>query len=311
MLMASRVLIIKTFQRISDRSKLLAKVFYNTFKAFSVNDGTNMAASISFYILLSFIPLLLLSISILGFFAGNSPAHFDQIFAKIRIILPFMDEGVARALRKTVAGKRALGGSSLLVLLWSVNKIFSSSERVLNRIFQIKKGRGFVMANLVSLGLALALGLSLVLSVGVGMLANILENASIGLLPIRIGMILNHPLVAMWLPLVLLTVSFTVLIVIIPHGKVYSRYAILGGAIFATLFELAKNLFTYYIMKVSNVSLIYGSFGSIIIIILWVFYLSILFIFSAEFVSVVQFWGEEERLQISLAELEESIPLAN
>lgn len=270
-----------------------------------------MAASISFYILLSFIPLLLLSISLLGFFAGSSPSHFDQIIAKIRIVLPFIDEGVARALKKSVAGKGALGGSGLLVLLWSVNKIFASSERVLNRIFQIKKGRGFVKARLVSLGLALALGISLALSVGVGMLTNVLENVSIGSLPIRIGMILNHPLVALWLPLVLLTASFTVLTVILPHGKVYARYAVLGGAIFATLFEFAKYFFTYYIMKVSNVSLIYGSFGSIIIIFLWVFYLSILFIFSAEFVSVVQFWGEEERLQISLAELEESIPLAN
>ena len=309
--MASRISIEKLFRRISDRSKLLAKVFYNTSKAFSTNDGTNMAASISFYILLSFIPLLLLSISILGFFAGDSPAHFDQIMAKIRIVLPFIDEGMARALQKTVSGKGALGVGGILALLWSVNQIFASSERVLNRIFQIQKGRGFIKARLVSLGLALALGISLVLSVGVGMLTNVLENVLIGSLPIRIGMILNYPLVALWLPLVLLTASFTVLTVILPHGKVYARYAVLGGAIFATLFEFAKYFFTYYIMKVSNISLIYGSFGSIIIIILWVFYLSILFIFSAEFVSVVQFWGEEERLQISLAELEASIPLAN
>ena len=270
-----------------------------------------MAASISFYILLSFIPLLLLSLSILGFFAGDSTAHFDQIIAKIRIVLPFIDEGVARALRQTVSGKGALGGGGLLALLWSVNQIFASSERVLNRIFQIQKGRGFIKARLVSLGLALALGISLVLSVGVGMLTGVLEKVPLGSLSIRIGMIFNHPLVSLWLPLLLLTASFTVLTVILPHGKVYFRYAVLGGAIFATLFELAKYLFTYYMMQFSNVSLIYGSFGSIIIIILWVFYLSILFIFSAEFVSVVQFWGEEERLQISLAELEESIPLAN
>ncbi|MCX5867721.1 MAG: hypothetical protein NT009_09670, partial [Proteobacteria bacterium] len=61
----------------------------------------------------------------------------------------------------------------------------------------------------------------------------------------------------------------------------------------------------------SSVSLIYGSLGSIIIIILWVFYSSILFIFSAEFVSVIQFRAEEEKVKISLAELEETIPLAN
>jgi len=298
------------YQRILDRSKLLAKVIYESIRDFSVNDGTNMAASISFYIVLSFIPLLLLSISLIGFFAGNSPVHFDQIIAKIRIILPFIDEGMTGVLRKTVAGREAIGGGGIIILLWSANKIFTSSERVLNRIFQIKKKRGYVKSNLIALGLALALGLSLVVSVGLGIVASLVGNVQF-LSGLHLERILYNQFLVFWAPLVLLTVSFSVLVVILPHGKVYFRYALVGGAVFAALFEFAKNLFTFYIMKFSSVSLIYGSLGSIIIIILWVFYSSILFIFSAEFVSVIQFRAEEEKVKISLAELEETIPLAN
>lgn len=298
------------YQRISDRSKLLAKVIYEAIRDFSVNDGTNMAASISFYIVLSFIPVLLLSISLVGFFAGNSPLHFDQIITKIRIILPFIDERMTGALRKTVAGREAIGGGGIIILLWSANKIFTSSERVLNRIFQIKKKRGYVKSNLIALGLALALGLSLVISVGLGIVASLVGNVQF-LSGLHVERILDNQFLVFWAPLVLLTVSFSVLVVILPHGKIYFRYALVGGAVFAALFEFAKNLFTFYIMKFSSVNLIYGSLGSIIIIILWVFYSSILFIFSAEFVSVIQFRAEEEKVKISLAELEETIPLAN
>ena len=284
------------------------KVIIETFREFSRDDGTNLAASISFYLILSFVPFLLLSASVFGYFLGSSETLFDDIMERIRIVLPFLEGQLVEALRNTVAGKGALGGSGILILVWSVNRIFVSTANVLNRIFQIESRRGFLMNRLITIGLALGLGISLVLSVGVGVITGVVENTRFGILGIHPGTILNHPLVRYAIPFWLLVASFSVLIVILPHGKVYFRYALLGGGMFAGLFELAKNIFTGYILKISKVSVIYGSFGSLVVIILWVFYLSVLFIFSAEFVSVTQRLGEEKRMKRSLEALEGSLP---
>ena len=129
-----------------------------------------------------------------------------------------------------------------------------------------------------------------------------------GAIPVELGVIVNHPLLRYVFPFWLLTVAFTVLVVILPHGKVYFRFAVMGGAFFATLFEIAKNLFTHYLLTVSRVSLVYGSFGSLIVVVLWVFYLSVIFIYSAEFVSVTQKMAEEKRWRRSLTDLRGKIP---
>ena len=125
------------------------KVIIETFREFSRDDGTNLAASISFYLILSFVPLLLLSASVFGYFLGSSETLFDDIMERIRIVLPFLEGQLVEALRNTVAGKGALGGSGILILVWSVNRIFVSTANVLNRIFQIESRRGFLMNRLI------------------------------------------------------------------------------------------------------------------------------------------------------------------
>jgi membrane protein len=87
------------------------------------------------------------------------------------------------------------------------------------------------------------------------------------------------------LPYIVLAIAFTTIYKVIPNTPIAFRHAAAGGASCAFLFEVAKHIFTWYIGRFSQYSLVYGSLEAIIILVLWAYYSSIILLFNAEVVS--------------------------
>jgi CRP-like cAMP-binding protein len=87
----------------------------------------------------------------------------------------------------------------------------------------------------------------------------------------------------------LLTVLFsTVVYRTIPTGKVALKSAFVGSIVFSTLMELAKYFFTWYVANYTRYNVIFGSLETVVILVIWVFYVALIFLFCAELISSYQ-----------------------
>jgi membrane protein len=75
---------------------------------------------------------------------------------------------------------------------------------------------------------------------------------------------------------------------IIPADKIRSNVALGGSVLFALLMEIAKQLFTWYLANYTRYNIIFGSLGTIVILVIWAFYVALIFLFCAEFMSSYQ-----------------------
>jgi len=75
---------------------------------------------------------------------------------------------------------------------------------------------------------------------------------------------------------------------IIPADKIRSGVALVGSALFALLMEVAKQFFTWYIANYTRYDVIFGTLGTIVIVVIWAFYVALIFLFCAELMSSYQ-----------------------
>jgi membrane protein len=90
------------------------------------------------------------------------------------------------------------------------------------------------------------------------------------------------------LPYMLTVAFFTIVYKIIPTGKVSLRGALTGAAIFSVLMEVAKHFFTWYVSDDKKYNVIFGSLETVVILVLWVFYVALILLFCAELISSYQ-----------------------
>ena len=94
--------------------------------------------------------------------------------------------------------------------------------------------------------------------------------------------------------------AYVITVVVVPNQKVYVRYAFVGGVIFSLGLAAARFAFRWYLVTaIERYNLIYGSLTAVVLMIMWIYYLSLVFLFSAELVAALQFKGVLHRRRIA------------
>jgi membrane protein len=78
---------------------------------------------------------------------------------------------------------------------------------------------------------------------------------------------------------------FTIVYKVIPTEKISFGHAFVGSAIFSALMEIAKHFFTWYVSNYTRYNVIYGSLETVVILVIWVFYMALILLFCAELIS--------------------------
>jgi CRP-like cAMP-binding protein len=89
-------------------------------------------------------------------------------------------------------------------------------------------------------------------------------------------------------PYLITVIFFYFIYRIIPSNKIRPAVALGGSALFALLMEIAKQLFTWYVANYTRYNVIFGSLGTIVILVIWAFYVALIFLFCAEIMSSYQ-----------------------
>ncbi len=269
--------------KIKDTGKLL-KI---TFKEWNDKDPFRDSAVIAFYAIFSIPGLLLLIITIAGYF-------FDKEAINNNILLQISDTmgadtaaQIKEMLINAARSKSSVGGTiiGILILLIGATGVFVELQKSLNRVWHVKaiskKGIGSILkARLFSFGLILAIAfllmVSLVVSTALAAIGNWIKidgsNTSIIILNI-LNFIFS---------LATISVLFALMFKILPDAKIKWKHVWLGAVVTGLLFTLGKTGLALYFGKVEPAS-IYGTASSIILILLWVSYSSMILFFGAEF----------------------------
>ncbi len=241
-----------------------------------------LVSSLAYYTFFSFFPMLLLVASILGtlFGMGGEPARFS---AQILAQLPFSSAYLTNALQRIMHARRSLGFVGSLLLLWSATAAFDILQQILNRIHRAPKMRPLWRRRL--LGILLALVLILFIPVSIGLA---------GLRPVLAGALQNHAPLPSRLESAVMTASsmgfgalfsFSLFFTLYLFGPSASRRIrrIWPGALMAAiLWEVSKLLFSVYVGSITTYQMLYGSVGSVIAVLLWLYLAGTLFALGAE-----------------------------
>lgn len=251
-------------------------------RSYREHDGFSLAANISFFAILSVIPILMITMSVAGFVLGSSQDLFAEIVSAVTVVLPKGGDEFATNLNGIISGRSQIGGIGVVILLFIASLLFSSIEHALDRIFQSVKKRNFLHSR--GLAILLVFGITFLL-----FLPTMVSLFGAALQIFNIGIPLERIATSKVFFILLAIASFTAGVVIIPNHSVSIKYGLVGGVFFAIGISIAKFLFRWYIAhSFDRYNLIYGSLTALVVAVVWIYYLANILLLASELVAVLQ-----------------------
>ena len=278
------------------RAGAMRHFFGRVWKMLGEDDVMFLASGVSFNLLLAIVPFVLLLASVSTLFLGNTPdMAADAAVSFIDRLLPTTwSEG--QSVRATVREIARVSGSvtlySSIGFLWFSTRVFSSMRSVFQKTFDVPSERGILHGKafdllasfLAAIGITVYGSLSAYLLVASTRGASLLERLGVrdsimGPIEYALGRLIAFALV------VLLCFSVYRLI---PNRPIPSRTAWIGSITTSVLFELARIGFSLYVARFSPGSLYTGALTTLVVITLWTYYASLIFIIGAEVAQAVE-----------------------
>ncbi len=266
----------------------ISNILKESISSFKEDGCLNLSAAIAFYAILSFIPFLYLLVSLVGLFVGAKGEILPKVSLYISQLIPFISKSVLNEVGRINLGSGIFAWFAIVFMLWASTLIFDSIEFSLKRVFKAEHVRPFWISKIMSLLFVPVVGLAFIFL----QIFNLAIDAFI-----RINNYFGFTLVPFFLnniglkyifPLLLAFLFLTALYAIVTPGRIFLREAMIGGLICAIMLEVAKHIFGWMIIHNPNFGLVYGSLNTIILMILWIFYASAIFLFCAEIISACQ-----------------------
>lgn len=261
----------------------LAQVFKLAFKGWKADNCLSMGAALAFYSLLSMGPLLVLVVTLAGVFIGRDQAYTALLGQLSGLLGDTGAEGVKAVLASASRDSNGLWqtAASFALLVVGATTVFGELQDDLNRIWKCEpdKGGGIwhqLRKRLLSFGLIVAIGFLLLTSLAVSAAISYMGGEWFGGNE-HVARVLE--LVA---SLVVMTGLFMMIFRILPSRHIPWGDVALGAFVTAMLFGIGKYLIGLYIGK-SAIASDFGAAGTVVVVIVWIYYSSQIFFLGAEF----------------------------
>jgi membrane protein len=264
-------------------------VLWDTIGNFRNNGDVNQAAAIAFYAILSIIPLFILTMIVADDVFRSNPTVQTQLTESIQRLHPYFSGDLLRQVGQIEQKKKVLGWVGLLGLIWLAAAIFNALETSFNMIFRSEAPRSYFVSKLLAVSMIPLGWLIAVASIAITYVATIVFSQPLLIRSdLAILMVFEGVLFRFLLPFLLTVFFFTILYRVIPTVKVPLNSAFVGGVTFAALMEIAKHFFTWYVTNYSHYDIIFGSLETVVILVIWVFYVALILLFCAELIASFQ-----------------------
>ncbi len=259
-------------------------------REFSADNILKYSASLAYYTVFSIAPLLVVLTTLFGFLFGKE-AMQGRVYEQLNNLV---GSNAAIEIQNIIKNIHLSRNSffatvlSVVILLIAATSIFGEIQDSINKIWGLKIKKHKVWWKLV---LTRLLSFSLILSMGLVMIVSLLLNALVAAFGKLVEkLIAGYSLYFIQvseatLSFLVTTFLFAFIFKILPDAKIRWKDVFFGGFITALLFTIGKLGINFYIKK-SNINSLYGAAGSIIILMIWVYYSSIILYLGAEFTKV-------------------------
>lgn len=261
-------------------------ILKESFKTFFDDDSFSYASSIAFSTIFSLPAILIIALAIGSTFYERNVVQDELINQVGRLVGHETAKEVENILLQASVDNTGWWAKTvgIVTLVISATTVFMSLQSSLNKIWGIKPKpqRGwlkYIINRLVSLAMVISFGFVLLVSLIIDtilvvfqeMLARVMEGVTLHLVTA-----LN-----LFISLAFVTVIFGLLFKVLPDAKIKWRHVWVGALVTTLLFTLGKYLIGFYLGN-SDLNSAYGAAGSLVIILLWVYYSTVIFLFGAE-----------------------------
>jgi len=255
-------------------------------KEFGADNGSLLAASVSFNLLLSLFPLTLAVVYIAGSFAA-SPYTQDEIIRGIGYLLPVSRQLIANTITSVAAARGAIGVLAFIGLIWGGIAFFNSIRASLNTAWGIRKSHPLLKGQLINLIMMIGAAILLFLSVLITVFLSTVSEQGI---PVPGAEVVRSNVMERILANVLATcLAFLVFLLLyrfIPGKRPKWKDIWLGALVAAISFEITKIIFLVYLRVFNPYNLVYGSIGALIAFLMWTYLSALVFLFIAKVMHV-------------------------
>jgi membrane protein len=264
-------------------------IFKQTISEFSQDKVPRLGAALAYYTIFSLAPLLLIAIAISGMVFGHDAAQ-NKIFEQLRGVLgPTTAAGMQEMVKNAAKPKSGSIATILgvVTLLLGASGVFGQLKDALNTIWDVKpkEGRGImgmIKDRFLSFAMVFGLGFLLLVSLVIDTAIAAMGKYAGSRLPG--GEALWH-IVELAFSFCVVTVLMAGIFRLLPDLKIEWRDVWLGAALTSLLFVLGKFALGIYFAK-SAVGSSFGAAGSLVLVLLWVYYSAQILLFGAEFTQV-------------------------
>jgi membrane protein len=260
----------------------------DTVKAWTGDNIPDLAAALSYYTIFSMAPLILIVISIAGIVMGESTVR-NEITTQLQSLLGnegarFIVTAIKADNQKNTSIIASLIGFA--VLLFGASGVFGHLKKSFNQIWhveKVKKGIGAtIKENLFSFGLVVGIGFLLLVSLMISTIISVIGTYFQHILPFP-SIVLQ--LINTFFSFVVIACLFAAMFKALPDTKIAWSDVWIGGVVTSFLFSIGKVAIGWYLAH-SAEGAKYGAAGSVVVVLLWIYYASQILFLGAEFTKV-------------------------
>ena len=289
------------------RFKLLYEtVFYyikHLYRKFEKDHIWVLSSGIAFNIVLCIIPFNLILITVLGIYLESSDT-IEKFSRYLEGILPFVDTFKTKFIAYLVDRVREITSYTFITgaigiggLLWLMSGLFSSMRDVLNKIYNVEDNINFLIGKLRDFVLIIITLVLFLLSFSLTSGFQIIKDYSQRIFGVVITFNIFETIVPILLSFIITFSLFYVLYAFVPNIK-FPRKSIVFSSFYASIFfEILKYFFTLYVLNFSNFGKVYGAYATLVIILFWLYYMSVVFVVGA---ALGQIYMEKNNLKFPL-----------
>ena len=283
------------------RFRDVRSIVYKAISAWIDHDAASMGAALAFYTLFSIAPMLVIAVAVAGYVFGPHVAE-TQVLEQLSALIGDTGANAIRDLLLSAhySDKKGFAAAvGIITLLVGATSVFGELQNTLDRIWNTPKKKHAVVWWQFIQGRILSIGL--VLGVGFLLLVSLVASAALAALETMLGSFMTQwsvilPVIDLTLSFGMTTLLFAMIYKYVPRETIAWSDVWIGAVVTALLFTIGKFLIGIYLGR-SAFNSAYGAAGSLVVLLLWIYYSAQIFLLGAEFTCVVAYeYGSRRRL---------------
>lgn len=267
-------------------SKIFFKLLKKSYISWDKNEPYARSATIAYYALFSLPSLLIIVVSIAGYFFGEEAVR-GRLMGEIS---EFIGEDTANAIDAMVENAALSGDTTwafifgLALLIFGATGVFFQLKIAMNNIWNVAAKKSnflrLILDRVISLGMVFVIGLLLLVALVISAVLKLISENISRILPeiTEFAVVIANYFISFFF----ITTLFAMIFKLLPDIKIRLRTTYIGAGLTTVLFLIGEFLIGFYFGK-SNPASVYGGASSVVLILLWVYYTCLILFFGAEF----------------------------